>query len=149
MAFEVSTGKGGKKGRSKPDMNVTPLVDVVLVLLIIFMVITPMLAKQFWIHLPEEPEADATPPPPDDDSEGPPVVTVDAEGRVLVNRDVVPLAQFENRLRRVLAARGDRTVFFDAQSDAPYGRAVEVLDLSRGAGATTIAVATEPLADAR
>lgn len=148
MAFEVSTGKGGKKGRSKPDMNVTPLVDVVLVLLIIFMVITPMLAKQFWIHLPEEPEAEATPPPPTDD-EGPPVVTVDASGNVLINRDVVPLDQLENRLRRVLAARGDRTVFFDAQSDAPYGRAVEVLDISRGAGATTIAVATEPLADAR
>lgn len=148
MAFEVSTGKGKKKGRSKPDMNVTPLVDVVLVLLIIFMVITPMLAKQFWIHLPSEPDAEATPPPPSDD-EGPPVLTVDAEGRVLINRDVVPLAQLETRLRRVLAARGDRTIFFDAQSDAPYGRAVEVLDTARGAGATTIAVATEALADAR
>ncbi|UJR82512.1 ExbD/TolR family protein [Sandaracinus amylolyticus] len=148
MAFEVSTGKGGKKGRNKPDMNVTPLVDVVLVLLIIFMVITPMLAKQFWIHLPSEPEAEATPPPPSDD-DGPPVVTVDAAGRVLINRDEVPLAQLEARLRRVLAARGDRTVFFDAQSDAPYGRAVEVLDTCRGAGATTIAVATEALADAR
>ena len=148
MAFEVSTGKGGKKGRSKPDMNVTPLVDVVLVLLIIFMVITPMLAKQFWIHLPEEPEAEATPPPPAHD-DGPVVVTVDSEGRILINRDVVALPELQARLRRVLSARGDRTIFFDAQSDAPYGRAVEVLDLCRGAGATTIAVATEPLADAR
>jgi biopolymer transport protein TolR len=47
----------------------------------------------------------------------------------------------------VLAARGDRTVFFDAASDAPYERAVEVLDSLRGGGATTIAVMTEPLAD--
>ena len=148
MAFEVSAGKRGKKGRSKPDMNVTPLVDVVLVLLIIFMVCTPLLAKLFWIHVPSDPEADATPPPPTDD-EGPPVVTVDAEGRVMINRDVVPLTELQARLRRVLAARGDRTVIFDARSDAPYGRAVEVLDLARGAGATTIAVATEPLADAR
>jgi biopolymer transport protein ExbD/biopolymer transport protein TolR len=57
MAFEVaSPGKGKKKGRSTPDMNVTPLVDVVLVLLIIFMVITPLLAKQFWVHVPERPD---------------------------------------------------------------------------------------------
>ena len=151
MAFEVAAagrGKGKKKGRSKPDMNVTPLVDVVLVLLIIFMVITPMLAKQFWVHVPSEPDeaAQPTPPSPDD---GPVVVTVDSEGAIRINRDVVELAQLEGRLHRVLAARGDRTVFFDAESDAPYGRAVEVLDHCRGAGATTIAVSTEPLADAR
>lgn len=145
MAFEVGGGRGKKK-RATPSMNVTPLVDVVLVLLIIFMVITPMLAKQFWVHVPAEPEA-AQPAPPSDD--GPPVVTVDAEGVVRINHDEVPLDQLEARLHRVLAARSDRTVFFDAASDAPYGRAVEVLDTARGSGATTIAVATEPLADAR
>jgi biopolymer transport protein ExbD len=148
MAFEVSTGRGKKKGRTKPDMNVTPLVDVVLVLLIIFMVITPMLAKQFWIHLPTDPDEEAARPPPSPD-DGPVVVTVDGEGAIRINRDVVQLPEFEARLRRVLAARGDRTIFFDAESDAPYGRAIEVLDRSRGAGATTIAVSTEPLADAR
>lgn len=148
MAFVVAAGKGGKKGRRRatPDMNVTPLVDVVLVLLIIFMVITPMLAKQFWIHLPSEPEADAAPPPPSA-ADGPVVLTVDGEGVIRINRDVVPLEQLQARLHRVLAARGDRTIFFDAASDAPYGRAVEVLDTARGGGATTIAVATEALAD--
>lgn len=146
MAFEVGA-KGGKKGRSKPDMNVTPLVDVVLVLLIIFMVITPMLAKQFWIHLPAEPEeTDSTPPPPPSD-DGPPVVSVDAEGRIRINRDEVSLEELPIRLRRVLAARSDRTVFFDAHDDAPYGRAVEALDLARGGGASTIAVATASIVD--
>jgi biopolymer transport protein ExbD len=144
MAFEVKA-KGGKKGRARPDMNVTPLVDVVLVLLIIFMVITPMLAKQFWVHVPAEPDEDAAPPPPSDDPT--PVITVDAEGTVRINRDEVALAELPARLTRVLAARGDRTVFFDAASDAPYARAVEVLDAARGGGATTIAVATQPLAD--
>src|SRR5688500_4000315 len=115
MAFEVSTGKGKKKGRARPDMNVTPLVDVVLVLLIIFMVVTPMSAKQCWIPLPTEPDEEAVAPPPSPD-DGPVVVTVDADGAVRINRDVVPLDVFEARLRRVLAARGDRTVFFDAQS---------------------------------
>ncbi len=148
MAFETGGGgRGGKKKRATPSMNVTPLVDVVLVLLIIFMVITPMLAKQFWVHVPEEPEADAQPAPPRGDA--PPVITVDAEGRVRINHEVVPVAGLEERITRILAARTDRTVFFDAVSDAPYGRAVEVLDAARGGGATTIAVATEPLADAR
>jgi biopolymer transport protein ExbD len=148
MAFDAPSGGGrGKKKRAVPSMNVTPLVDVVLVLLIIFMVITPMLAKQFWVHVPAEPEADAQPAPPSDD--GPPVVTVDVDGVIRINHDEVPLDQLEARVTRVLAARTDRTVFFDAASDSPYGRAVEVLDTLRGGGATTIAVATEPLADAR
>jgi biopolymer transport protein ExbD/biopolymer transport protein TolR len=146
MAFEVaSPGKGKKKGRSTPDMNVTPLVDVVLVLLIIFMVITPLLAKQFWVHVPERPdEAEPAPANPDHDAIG---VTVDTEGRIHLNRDVVAPEDFEGRLTRALAASGDRTVFFDAASDAPYARAVEALDHCRGAGATTIAVATTALAD--
>lgn len=146
MAFEVaSPAKGKKKGRAKPDMNVTPLVDVVLVLLIIFMVITPLLAKQFWVHVPDRPEeAQPTPPSPDHESI---VVTVDAEGAVHLNRDVVPIEQLEDRLRRALAASGERTVFFDAASDAPYARAVEALDHCRGGGATTIAVSTQPLVD--
>jgi biopolymer transport protein ExbD len=146
MGFAVATpGKGKSKGRSTPDMNVTPLVDVVLVLLIIFMVITPLLAKQFWVHVPETPdEAQPAPPTPDHEAI---VVTVDSEGRIHLNRDEVPTAQFEARLGRALAASGDRTIFFDAASDAPYARAVEALDLCRGGGATTIAVSTQPLAD--
>lgn len=144
MAFEVaSPGKGKRKGRARPDMNVTPLVDVVLVLLIIFMVITPLLAKQFWVHVPERPEeARPTPPAPDRESI---VVTVDGEGSIHLNREVVLPEQLEGRLRRALAASGERTVFFDAAADAPYARAVEALDLCRGGGATTIAVSTQPL----
>jgi biopolymer transport protein TolR len=144
MAFD--TGGGGKKGKPKPDMNVTPLVDVVLVLLIIFMVVTPMLAKQFWVNVPSEPDEAAAPPPP---SEAPPsiVVTVQPDGTIRVNSDVVPLGELSERVTRALAARTDRTVFFDAHSDAEYGIAVEVLDTLRGGGATTVAVMTEPLAD--
>jgi len=115
------------------------------VLLIIFMVITPLLAKQFWVHVPERPdEAEPAPANPDHDAI---VVTVDTEGRIHLNRDVVAPEDFEGRLTRALAASGDRTVFFDAASDAPYARAVEALDHCRGAGATTIAVATTALAD--
>ena len=59
MSFAMPSGKG----QPAPQMNVTPLVDVVLVLLIIFMVVTPLLTKQFWLHLPPDQKAE-TPPPP-------------------------------------------------------------------------------------
>ena len=133
----------GKPGRAKPTMNVTPLVDVVLVLLIIFMVVTPLMAKQFWIHLPNKVENEEPQTPDDNQSV---VVTVTKAGEILINRDVVPEAEFSNKLRRVLAFKGQRTIFFDADEDAEFGKAVKAMDLARGGGADTIAVVTEPLA---
>jgi len=138
----MSATTGGKRGRAAPEMNVTPLVDVVLVLLIIFMVITPMLAKQFWLALPDK-KAENEPPPPSDKESI--VVTVTKEGQIRINRDVVADAEFPVRLRRALAAAGERTVFFDAHDEAPFGRASQALDLTRGAGAVTIAVSPEPI----
>jgi biopolymer transport protein ExbD/biopolymer transport protein TolR len=143
MAMDVGQS-GGRKGMAQPNMNVTPLVDVVLVLLIIFMVITPLLAKQFWIHLPNKPEQEQ--PVDADDKNKPLVVTLTESGDIRINRDVVPKAQFAATLRRVLAARQERTVFFDAEDNAEFGNAVEALDLARGGGASTIAVLTDPLA---
>lgn len=134
----------GKPGRATPTMNVTPLVDVVLVVLIIFMVVTPLMAKQFWIHLPNKPENEE-PQAPDDKNEAV-VVTMTKSGDILINREVVPEADFSAKLRRVLAFKGQRTVFFDADEDADFGNAVKAMDLARGGGAETIAVVTEPLA---
>jgi len=139
----MSVGSGGKRGRAAPEMNVTPLVDVVLVLLIIFMVITPLLAKQFWLALPDKKEENEPPPSPNDKQ--PVMVTVTREGQIRINREVVADAAFPARLTRVLAAAGERTVFFDAHDQAPFGRASQALDMARGAGATTIAVATDPI----
>lgn len=133
----------GKPGRAQPSMNVTPLVDVVLVLLIIFMVVTPLMAKQFWIHLPNKVDKEE-PPTPDDKNESV-VVTVTKAGEILINREKVPEAQFSHKLHRVLAFKGQRTVFFDADEEAEFGAAVKAMDLARGGGADTIAVVTEPL----
>jgi biopolymer transport protein ExbD/biopolymer transport protein TolR len=138
--MDFGTG-GGKKRRPRPEMNVTPLVDVVLVLLIIFMVVTPLLAKQFWISLPDQ--NDEQEPPPD--TEPPLVVSVGSDGTIRINTEEVQAADLSSRLSRVLAARRSRTIFFDAADDADFGRAVSALDLARGGGATTIAVATEAL----
>jgi biopolymer transport protein TolR len=143
MAMDFGS-KGGKPGRAQPNMNVTPLVDVVLVLLIIFMVITPLLAKQFWVHLPNKVEKDQ--PPDTSDKDRPIVVFVTRAGEIKLNRDVIPKAEFSSKLRRVLAAREQRTIFFDAEDDAEFGNAVVTMDLARAGGASTIAVLTDPIA---
>ena len=145
MGMDVGSSGSGKKGRSHPEMNVTPLVDVVLVLLIIFMVVTPTLQAQFWIHLPNKPEENQPPPPPQPNRKPPIVVSVTPDGQIRINREIVPDAEFETKLHRVLAASGDRKIFFDASNDAPFGRAVAVLDMARAAGAANIAVMTQAL----
>ncbi|MFN8544251.1 MAG: biopolymer transporter ExbD [Candidatus Binatia bacterium] len=137
-------GSGG--GRVTPVMNVTPLVDVVLVLLIIFMVITPLLTKKFWIHTPKrekiEVEAQmATDPDP------PLVLRLGEDRTITVNGTPVSLDDLTPRLRRMFAAREDHVLFFDAADEAPYGLAVQVLDQARAGGAVTIATLTTPLAD--
>jgi biopolymer transport protein TolR len=140
----MDLGKSGlKPGRAAPVMNVTPLVDVVLVLLIIFMVVTPMLAKQFWIHLPSKVEK--TDPEPQKDDDTAVVVLVTKSGEIMINREVVAENEFGARLHRVLAAKHQRTVFFDADEDAEFGTAMKAMDLARGGGADTIAVVTQPL----
>ncbi|GEN07832.1 outer membrane transport energization protein ExbD [Myxococcus fulvus] len=141
MAFDL----GGAKGGLRPSMNVTPLVDVVLVLLIIFMVVTPLMTKQMWMTVPAKPDKpDTTPPPPD--ALPPVVLTVDRAGVLRINREEVPRDQVVTRLQRMLNARPDKIVFFDAGDDVPYGAAMEVLDLARG-GNLTVGVLPDKLAD--
>lgn len=143
MAFEVEAG-GRRKQRVKPSMNVTPLVDVVLVLLIIFMVITPMMVKQMAVYVPrrEEKEADHA-----DEGEAPSsiVLSVRRDGSVWLNKEPVAARDLPARLAAVFAARTEKLLFFDADDDVPYGRAVEVLDLARGSGTRHIAVMTEAI----
>ena len=143
MAMNIG-GPKGKPGRATPSMNVTPLVDVVLVLLIIFMVITPLMARQFWIHLPNQ--VDKHEPATPDDNNQTIVVSVTNAGEIMINQEVVTEAAFPEKLKRVLAAKGDRTIFFDADEEAEFGKAVATMDLARAGGANTIAVLTEPLA---
>lgn len=127
-----------KRGRNTPEMNVTPLVDVVLVLLIIFMVVTPLLAKQFWLQLPKQ-DADTAPPPSENKSV---VLTVKKDGLLALNGTAIEKAELRDKVSRVMAARSDKVIYFDAADDAPYASTVEAMDLARQGGAKTIAVLT-------
>jgi biopolymer transport protein TolR len=116
---------------------------VVLVLLIIFMVVTPMLTKQLWLNVPPKPDDKAAPPPAD--AVPPIALRLEKDGQTRVNGEVISQTELPARLVRMLNARADKVVFFDADSDVPYGQAVEVLDRVRGGGVETIAVLAEEL----
>jgi biopolymer transport protein ExbD len=147
MAMHVADAKskGGRKGRAHPEMNVTPLVDVVLVLLIIFMVLTAVLNEHFWVNVPEKEKPDQIEPPPAEAGDEPLVVLVNRQGLIQINMDAYPDQEFPTRLKRMLVARGDRRVYFDAEDGVSFERAVQVLDLARSGGAAHVAVLTEKL----
>ncbi len=151
MGMSVDSGSSGKKrgfGKKKqnsPEMNVTPLVDVVLVLLIIFMVVMPMMNSKFWIHVPPKADENTEVVPPNPDALQPLTVTVNPQGHIQINQDVYPDDVFAQRLRGMLVARDTRKVYFDASDQVPFERAMAVMDLARGGGAAHIAVMTERL----
>jgi biopolymer transport protein ExbD/biopolymer transport protein TolR len=143
MAMGVNTG--GKQRTATPVVNVTPLVDVALVVLIIFMMVTPMITKTFWLNLPQEEKTDAKPPPPDD-KDPPLVMTVDRKGVVRINQTVLSKQDIKDRLPRMLASKKQQVLYFDAHDDVPYGIAMEVMDLARAGGARSIAILTQKVA---
>lgn len=139
MAFEPTPSAGDE---IVPQMNVTPLVDVVLVLLITFMVLTPLLTKTFWIHTPaERTETVEQVAPPD---EQPLVLHVARDGSLRINGADVTVVELADRLRRMFAARDDHVLFFDADDDADYGLVMRVLDHTREGGAVTLGMLTNP-----
>ncbi|MEZ4221299.1 MAG: biopolymer transporter ExbD [Polyangiaceae bacterium] len=142
--MNVSSGGSGKRARPVPVMNVTPLVDVALVVLIIFMVLVPMMEKSFWLNLPKkEEDKKAKLEQPDDKDEPPLVMTLDARGTIRVNKAVLTREQLPQRLPRMLAAQPLPVIYFDAADTVPYGQAVEVMDLAKASGAKAIAMMTE------
>ncbi len=137
MGFNV--GPGNKR---TPEMNVTPLVDVVLVLLIIFMVVTPMLMREFWTHLPEQDKKEVRQP---SKSQEPLVLQVLPGDRIMVNKTEILLDQLPERLKRMFAARNDHVLFVDIKDDANYGFAVQAMDKAREGRAVTISLLTKQL----
>jgi biopolymer transport protein ExbD/biopolymer transport protein TolR len=130
---------GSRKG-PQADINVTPLVDIVLVLLIIFMVITPLLTKELKIEVPQKAEVEE---PPQDQKEQL-VIVAFADGHVELNKTTSTPDELKTLLEERLAARvsNERIVFFEAEDDVPYGAAVALMDLAKGSGATTIGMIT-------
>ena len=142
---------GTKQPRS--DINITPLVDVVLVLLIIFMVLTPLMEKELAVRVPEEPDKNQPVPPPTEEQPNQYIFRVDAEGKFTINGNaltddnaVEELKKYYRQAKSNEAKDGPPVVFFDADDKAKYVRAVKALDLIKDSSpGWTIGMMTEKM----
>jgi biopolymer transport protein ExbD len=135
MAFSV----GGAKGRPSGEINVTPLIDIVLVLLIIFMVMTPVMLKEIVAKVPQK-STELVPQPP---GENPIIVELDAHDTLTLNAESVAPEALGERVAERLRHDRQKVVFFKIDDDANYGRAVRIMDICKGAGAATLGIITK------
>jgi biopolymer transport protein TolR len=122
------------------DINVTPLVDVMLVLLVIFMVTAPMMQQGVQVNLPKADTKAMTP------AEESVVVTVDKSGKTFINRDEVPAGDLRNRLSTMFVSRAKKEVFLKADAGVTYGEVVRAMADIKGAGIERLGMVTEPSA---
>ncbi len=109
------------------------------------MVVTPLLAKTFWIHTPRQEQEEVDPQELPSDPTPPLVLHVGADQSLELNGSAVGYDRAADRLRSVFAARSDHVLFFDADDHAPYCVVVRLMDQAREGGAVTIAALTKPL----
>ncbi len=122
------------------EINVTPLVDVMLVLLVIFMVTAPMMQQGVQVNLPKADTKAMTP------AEEAVVVSVDKSGKVYINKDEVPIGDLRSNLTTMFATRAKKEVFLKADAGVPYGEVVRAMADIKGAGIERLGMVTEPAA---
>ncbi len=140
MGMQVGTGGGPKS-----DINITPFVDIVLVLLIIFMVITPMLSRTLDLSVPPKAEFEQQ-----NIIEAVDQLIVTVRGpavtpRVFLNQEEIPGApeSVKDRIEELMVGRREKVVFFQAENEVPYNYVVQVIDMIRGGGAEKIGLITD------
>jgi biopolymer transport protein TolR len=132
---------GGNNNRAiMAEINVTPLVDVMLVLLVIFMVTAPMMQQGVEVNLPK---ADTRAMAPAEESV---VVTVGKSGKIFIDKEEVPSGSLRTRLTTMFATRAKKEVFLKADAGVPYGEVVRTMADIKGAGIERLGMVTEPAA---
>ena len=129
---------GGKHSELMSEINVTPFVDVMLVLLIIFMVTAPMMIQGLNVDLPE-----ASAKPLESEKEHL-VITINKEQQIFINDFEVAVESLGNKLTKILQDRTDRDVYLKADKGIPYGTVVRVMAEIKGAGVEQLGMITEP-----
>jgi biopolymer transport protein TolR len=135
--MEIGSRESGDRG-TMSQINVTPLVDVMLVLLVIFMVTAPMMQQGVQVNLPKA-ETKALPAP-----EASVVVSIERSGKLFINSAEVPAEQLRTRLAGMFAGKGKKEVFLKADRDVPYGEVVKTMAEIKGAGIERLGMVTEP-----
>jgi biopolymer transport protein TolR len=131
--------KSNSKNKIVSGINVTPLVDVMLVLLIIFMVSAPMMKEGMKVDLPEV-ESRALPTQSEDL-----MVTIDKDRKIDINGSAVELTRLAPLLEQIVQQRGIDNVYLQADKSVPYGYVVEIMSVIRSAGLTKMGLVTQPL----
>ena len=134
----MSMDVGGAKGGIKSDINVTPLVDVMLVLLIIMMIVAPLLQKGAPVRLPTASNS-ADKPETQDQT----VVAVTASGEYYVNGVPIPDSELRRRVEEILEDKTEKIVLIKADEDAQYGKVMEAMDELRASGIEDMGLITE------
>jgi biopolymer transport protein TolR len=139
----MSGGRGAPGRTTMSDINVTPMVDVMLVLLVIFMVTAPLIQQGVKVNLPD---ARAQPV---EATEKRLVLSVDRQGRIYIGDTEVPVAQLEDKLRSNAKAQADKELYLHADREVPYGAVVEVMAAAQRAGIPSVGMITDPAAPPR
>ena len=133
---------GSSTKEAVPYINMTPMIDILLVLLIIFMVITPVRQMDLDVKVPQ--------PPPPGQEHAPPdpsviVVSVGESANITINQDPVDITALGPKLQEIYSARANKNMFISASAKLPYGDVVKVIDIAKGAGVGDVGLILEEI----